>query len=264
MDFLIGEVWSVLPLFAVLGCVVGFAAGLLGIGGGGILVPALYYIGAHFLNADVSADELMHMALATSMAVIVPTGLSSSAAQIKRKAVEWDIFKRMAPALVIGVILGVYVVSELKNSALQIVFAIGLYFLSALIFFKKEDAAAFPALLKRIVTFPAAVLIGVFSTLVGIGGASLNVPYLARAGIPIHRAIATSSVLGVVISVPAALGLVGFIYWPAWVLIVPFSVLFAPLGVRASHALPIVKLKIAFAVLLCLIASKMAFDVVMS
>ncbi|HNQ91837.1 MAG TPA: sulfite exporter TauE/SafE family protein [Alphaproteobacteria bacterium] len=262
MDALPSEFWTVLPLFAVLGCVVGFLAGLLGIGGGGILVPALYYSGVHLLGDSLPQNELMHAALATSMAVIIPTGLSSSYAQIKRKAVEWNAFSRVAPALVFGVIVGVYAVSEMKSSALQIVFAVGLYFLSALIFFKKEGGVTHQVLLRPFVSYPAASLIGLFSTLVGIGGASLNVPYLARAGVPLHRAIATSSVLGVAISIPAAVGLIGFVYWLAWVLIVPFSVLCAPMGVRASHALPVSKLKIVFAILLCLIATKMAFDVV--
>ncbi len=277
MEVLSTDFLTVLPFFVVLGCFVGFIAGLLGVGGGAVLVPALYYIGQHFYAGTLSPDVLMHTALGTSMAIIIPTGLSSSRAQIKRKAVDWTAFRFMAPGLVFGVVLGIFVVSGLKSSQLQLIFAIGLYILAALIFFKKEGGPAHPVLLKPLWATLSTSMIGVFSTLVGIGGATLNVPYLSRAGLPLHQSIATSSVLGVVISIPAAIGFIvmggmgadrlthvpgflGFINMTAWILIVPFSVLCAPLGVKASHAMPVRKLKIVFSVLLCLIATKMAFE----
>lgn len=277
MDIFSAEFLTVLPFFVILGCFVGFIAGLLGVGGGAVLVPALYYIGQHFYADTLSPEVLMHTALGTSMAIIIPTGLSSSRAQIKRKAVDWAAFRFMAPGLVIGVVVGIFVVSGLKSAQLQLIFAVGLYVLAALIYFKKEGGPAYPSLLKPVAATLSTSLIGIFSTLVGIGGATLNVPYLSRAGVPLHKAIATSSVLGVVISIPAALGFVvmggaggthlgsvpgflGFINMTAWVLIVPFSVLCAPLGVKASHAMPVRKLKIVFAILLCVIATKMAVE----
>lgn len=274
MDFLTSDFLLALPIFIGLGCFVGFIAGLLGVGGGAVLVPALYYIGHRFYPDSLPPEVLMHTALGTAMAIIIPTGLSSTRAQIKRGAVDWPAFKVLAPALVLGVAIGIFVVSGLKSSQLQFIFSIGLYILAALIFFKKEGGDGHPVLLKWFVASPVAALVGIFSTLVGIGGATLNVPYLSRAGVTLHRAIATSSVLGVVISIPAALGyvligapikidaqgFVGFVNVPAWVLIVPFSVLCAPLGVKASHAMPVKKLKYIFAILLCLIASKMLFE----
>ncbi|MDD3019441.1 MAG: sulfite exporter TauE/SafE family protein [Alphaproteobacteria bacterium] len=275
MDIFSLDFLMVFPFFVGLGCFVGFIAGLLGVGGGAILVPALYYIGQHFYAGQLAPEVLMHTALGTAMAIIIPTGLSSSRAQIKRGAVDWDAFRALAPALVAGVVFGIFVVSGLKSAQLQLIFAIGLYFLSALIFFKKEGGAAHPVMLRWFWASPSSALIGIFSTLVGIGGATLNVPYLSRAGVSLHRAIATSSVLGVVISVPAAIGFmvigdhsdigasgfIGFVNVVAWGLIFPFSVLCAPLGVRASHAMPVKKLKTVFAVLLILIASKMLFEV---
>lgn len=279
MDFLFSDLSSTfvvsVPVFMLLGCFVGFIAGLLGVGGGAVLVPALYYLGHLFYQDRIPPEILMHTALGTSMSIIIPTGISSSMAQIKRGAVDWDSFKLMAPTLVLGVIFGVFVVAGLDSYQLKIVFAVGLYALAALIFFKKENGEAHPVLRKWFVAGPVSAVVGVFSTLVGIGGATLNVPYLNRAGIPLHRAIATSSVLGVMISIPAAAGFIligeryvieapgffGFVNLWAWLLIVPFSVVMAPFGVKASHALPVQKLKYIFACLLCMIASKMAYEV---
>lgn len=279
MDLFSLDFLAILPFFVGLGCFVGFLAGLLGVGGGAILVPALYYIGEHYYGDALSHDLLMHTALGTAMAIIIPTGLSSSRAQIKRNAVDWSAFKALAPALVVGVAIGIFVVSGLKSVQLQMIFSIGLYFLASLIFFKKEAAEPHSIMMKWYIAAPSSAVIGVFSTLVGIGGATLNVPYLSRAGVPMHRAIATSSVLGVVISIPATLGYVliggeggsadaiqapgflGFVNFIAWGIIFPFSVLMAPIGVRASHALPVKKLKTVFAVLLVIIATKMLFEV---
>ncbi len=274
MDIFSLDFLMVFPFFVALGCFVGFIAGLLGVGGGAVLVPALYYIGQHFYSGQLEPEVLMHTALGTAMAIIIPTGISSSRAQIKRCAVDWAAFRTLAPALVAGVVFGIFVVSGLKSAQLQLIFAIGLYLLSALIFFKKEGGTAHPSMLRWYWAFPSSALIGMFSTMVGIGGATLNVPYLSRAGVSLHRSIATSSVLGVVISVPAAIGFmvigehsnvsasgfIGFINVAAWALIFPFSVLCAPLGVRASHAMPVKKLKTVFAILLVLIASKMLFE----
>ena len=278
MDFLSVDFLVMLPIFVGLGCFVGFIAGLLGVGGGAVLVPVLYYLGQFFYSDQLPDEVLMHTALGTAMAIIIPTGLSSSRAQIRRGAVEWGAFRKLAIGLIAGVCLGIFVVSGLKSLQLQFIFSVGLYCLAAMIFFKKEEQVGKPILLKWYISNFTACLVGIFSTLVGIGGATLNVPYLSRAGLDLHRAIATSSVLGVVISIPAALGyiligvpaeiavsgFVGFVNVVAWGLIVPFSVLCAPLGVRASHALPVKQLKYVFALLLCLIASKMLYEALTS
>jgi uncharacterized membrane protein YfcA len=266
---------ALLPAYVFLGCFVGFCAGLLGIGGGVILVPGLYFILTHIGGQDLQSEEVvMHTALATSMAVILPTGLSSSWAQIKRKGVDWDAVKLMTPGLMIGVCFGVFVVTNLSSTALKVIFSIGLYGVAASILMRKEDAQAHPILMKRVVAFPITVVIGIAATLLGMGGAILNIPYLSKAGFPLKRAIASASVLGVLISLPATIGYlvsgsehalkggVGYINLAALAMIVPVSVLMAPVGVKASHALSVQKLKIVFAVLLLLVATKMLFEII--
>ena len=142
------ELIYLIPFYMLLGCVVGFCAGLLGVGGGVLLVPGLYAAEKYWGGGQFVSSGLMPMALATSMSIIIPTGLSSSAAQIKRGAVRWDAFRVLAPGLVAGVTLGITVISKLENDTLRIIFAIGLYVMASLIFLKKETENQHPLFLK--------------------------------------------------------------------------------------------------------------------
>lgn len=264
------HLFYLVPFYAVLGCFVGFAAGLLGVGGGVLLVPGLYAAEKYWGNGHFIESGLMPMALATSMSVILPTAISSSYSQIKRQAVQWNAFKLMAPGLVLGVCFGIFVVSKIENDTLRLIFSFGLLAMAALIYFKKETSVEHPFMLKYFVSMPTTFGIGILATMLGIGGAILNVPYLNRAGIPLRNAIATSTVLGVVVSIPAALGFVvtgmsaghPLLHFNllAWVIIAPISVLVVPLGVKVSHALPLQRLKLIFAGLLVCIAIKMFFE----
>jgi len=207
--------------------------------------------------------------LATSMAIIFPTGLSSSWAQIKRGAVDWAAVKLLAPGLIVGALLGVVFVSRMDGEILQLIFAIGLCGIAISIFTKKEAGHAYPVLKKTYCAFPSSVLFGIAATLLGIGGAVLNIPYLNRAGWSLKATIASASVLGVIVTLPAIVGYVmagngtlGYIDPAAFLMIAPFSVMCAPLGVGASHALPVDKLRYMLALLLVVVAIKMAFEVV--
>ncbi len=265
---------ALISAYGLLGCFVGFMAGLLGIGGGTILVPALYYLFQHFglMGMDsghLSDDGLMHIALATSMAVIFPTGLSSSWAQIKRGAVDWNVIHLMAGGLMLGAVLGVFIVTRLDGDVLKVIFAVGLYGVAASIFFGKENKASLEILKTKQVAFPVSVLIGGIAVLMGQGGAVMNVPYLSRGGWPMKTAIACSSVLGMMLSVPAILtymlsgeGVFGYIHPLALLIIAPVSILFAPLGVRVSHQMPVKHLRLFFAVFLVVVASKMAVGII--
>lgn len=262
------ELLIMLPSFLALGAFVGFCAGLLGIGGGLILVPGLYYLLKHFGLETQNDDILMHTALATSMAVILPTAISSSWAQIKRKAVDWASIKMMTPGLVIGVIIGIIVVAGIDSQVLKIIFSVGLTAIAASIIFKKEDSKPFPVLNKMACAVPFSIVFGILATFLGIGGAVLNVPYLNRGGLPLKTAIATGAVLGAVIALIATLGYLitgghtggGYINYMAFIMIVPASVLMAPIGVKISHSIPVAKLKIIFASVLILVAAKMFFE----
>ncbi len=271
MDFVFTDPYVLIAGYIILGCAVGFFAGLLGIGGGILLVPGLYYLQKHFGGTD-EAYPFMSAALATSMAVIIPTGLSSSYAQIKRGAVRWDAIRAVSPGLVLGVSVGIATVTKIENETLRYIFAGGLYVLAILMMIRREGGTPHPFLLKPYVAIPAASGVGFVATLMGIGGAVLNVPYLGKAGVPLHNAIASSSVLGVVVAIPAAIGYVitgpghiidgnfGYINAYALLCIAPLSVLIAPVGVKLSHKLPVKQLKRVFAALLLLLATKMLFE----
>ena len=261
------ELIVMLPSFLALGVFVGFCAGLLGIGGGLILVPGLYYLFQQFGMGAQDENALIYMALATSMAIILPTAISSSWAQIKRKAVDWPAIKMMIPGLVVGVIIGISIVSKINSEILKIIFSVGLTLIAISIIFKKENAQSFPVLYEKKFIIPFSTLFGILATFLGIGGAVLNVPYLNRAGLPLKTAIATGSVLGGVIALVATLsylvsghGGAGYINALAVLMIVPASVLMAPIGVKISHKIPVAKLKIMFASVLIVVAAKMFYE----
>ncbi len=260
---------------ALLGMFAGFLSGLLGIGGGTILVPALIYLG-HTLYADIlPEDVLVHVAVGTSLAVIIPTAISSSRSQIKRKMVEWGVIKTLVPGLLIGVTIGVVIAAKAEGAVLQAVFAFGLLGIAALLAYTPKPHNIRPILLNWKFALPTTTAVGFLSTLMGIGGSILNIPYMTFGGVPLHRAIATGSVLGFIVVLPAAIGFIlmgmtgpelppeflGYINMKAWILIVPFSILVAPLGVRASHKLDVKKLRIVFAGFILLIALKMLWNV---
>lgn len=266
-----------LVALATVGGIAGLLAGLLGIGGGTILVPALVVYGHYFYPGKMSDDIIMHMALGTSLAIIIPTGMSSARAQIKRKAVDWDVLKRLVPGLMIGVLLGVVTAAHLGSDALQIIFAVGMYALTFLIARKPKPEHTYPKLLEWPVVVPSTCATGFIAPLMGIGGSIVNIPYMTYAGVTLHRAIATGSVLGIIVSIPAVVGFIvagaaseyvlppefiGYINMKAWLCIVPFSMLVAPLGVRLSHKMDVNRLRQVFACFVFIIATKMLWNVI--
>ena len=255
---------------ALLGLGTGFLAGLLGIGGGMIMVPFLTII----LSArGVSPDLAVKMAIATSMATIIFTSLSSVRAHHKRGAVRWDIVKLLAPGIVIGAaIASLGVFALLKGSWLALVFAgfVGFSATQMLLNKKPKPSRTLPG---PVGTLSAGTVIGFLSGLVGAGGGFVSVPFMTWCNVAIHTAVATSAALGFPIALANALGYlvagqgvaelppgsIGYIYLPALAVIASASVLMAPLGVKAAHALPIPTLKRVFASVLYLLAAYMAY-----
>jgi uncharacterized membrane protein YfcA len=267
------HILTLIPL-ACLGVVAGFLSGLLGIGGGIVLVPGLLGIGQMVYADTIGGDILMHMALGTSLAIIIPTGMSSALAQIRRKAVHWTAVKRMVPGLVAGVSLGIMIASRLDGSTLQLVFAVGLFGIAVLIMRPPKPQHIYPGLLNWTIVTGSTVSIGCLGTLLGISGSTLNIPYMNFAGLSLRQAIASSSILGVTVAIPAAIGFcligasntqlppefLGYINLKAWLCIVPFSILMAPLGVKMSHHIQPVKLRLILAGFILIVAVKMLWD----
>lgn len=252
-------------IYPVVGALAGLLAGLFGVGGGLVIVPALLWA----FHAQAFA-QAMHLAIGTSLATIVVTGLSSVWAHHKRGAVDWTLVASLAPGLVLGSLLGAVVADQLPSDGLRRLFGvfeclIGLQMLLATRYqprFSLPGKAAFVG---------AGVVIGLLSALLGIGGGTLTVPLLVWVSVAMTTAVATSAACGLPIALAGALGFVvmgwneaalpdfstGYLYWPAWLGISMVSVVFAPLGARLAHALPTRRLKRGFALLLLLVGGRM-------
>ncbi|MEK8030821.1 sulfite exporter TauE/SafE family protein [Ideonella sp. DXS29W] len=244
-----------------LGIGAGFLAGLFGIGGGMLLVPFMTLILSH---RGVNNNLSVKMAIATSMATILFTSLSSVRAHHRRGAVRWPIVRGMAPGILLGGLLaGAGAFAVLKGQALALVFGLFVAF-SATQMLRGKKPAANRQMPRWQGQTAAGAGIGFLSGLVGAGGGFVSVPFMTWCNVPIHNAVATSAALGVPVAVASTLGYViggwsmpaalpgafGYLYLPALALIAAASVTMAPLGARAAHAMNVAQLKRAFAVLL--------------
>jgi uncharacterized protein len=255
---------------ALLGACTGFLAGLLGIGGGMIMVP---FVAIILSGREVAPELAVKMAIATSMATIVFTSVSSLRAHHQRGAVHWDIAKRLAPGIVIGSLIGsLGVFSLLKGSYLAIFFGLFVGFSATQMFLGKQPKPTrqMPGTAGQ---FAAGGCIGFLSGLVGAGGGFISVPFMTWCNVAIHNAVATSAALGFPIAVANVAGYVisgqsvanlppasfGYIWLPGLIVIASCSVFTAPLGARAAHALPVGRLKRVFASILYALAAYMLY-----
>jgi uncharacterized membrane protein YfcA len=258
---------EVIGLYLVLGCFAGLMAGLLGIGGGLIIVPAL---AALFRMQGIQPDIIMHLAIGTSLATIVITSVSSVYAHHKHGAVIWPVFWRLAPGIVIGALIGAWSADALRSGTLQMVFGgfVLLVALQMLSGFRPSSERGIPGVTGLLLS---GGMIGAVSAVVGIGGGSLTVPFLSYCNTMMRKAVATSAACGLPIAIAGAAGFVvtgwshaslpvfayGYVYAPAAVAIVMTSVLFAPVGAHLAHRLPTAALKKFFALFLLLVGLKL-------
>ncbi len=254
-------------LYPLVGLLSGVLAGLLGIGGGLIIVPALLLI---LPLHGVSAASSMHVAVATSLATVIMTALVASYAQHRRGAVQWRIVSRMGLGLALGAGSGALVADALPAEILRACFGVFALFAAVhMILHSRVTAAArplaWPALLG------AGALIGHLSAIVGIGGGTMTVPFLRWRGLTLTRAVATSSACGLAIALGGSLGFVllhegmrgymaGYIHWPAALGIGLSSVLAAPLGVRLTHSISTVVLSRIFSIFLVIVGLYLLLD----
>lgn len=258
---------------AVAGGATGFLAGLLGVGGGAFLVPVLYELFSYF---GVDESVRMHMVLGTSLAVIVPTALRSFSGHYAKGAVDMNAWRRLAPWVAFGVVLGVLTAKYSSNAGLKWIWIAAASVIATKFALGRDDWRLGEALPQSKGLEFTAVIIGIVSALMSIGGGMFIVSLLTLYAFPIHTAVATSAGFGPVISIPGTLGFVwagwgvparppyslGFVNIPAALLIMPTSMWAVSYGVKAAHALPKRKLEIAFAVFLACVGGRFLWTLV--
>ncbi len=265
------ELTTILPMLALLlaiGAFAGVMAGLLGVGGGIILVPAFFYL---FSALGYGGDQLMQISLATSLASIIVTSLRSVLAHHRRGAVDWSILKTWAPGIVAGAVLGVAVATSLRTPVLQGIFGVLAITVALYLAFDRDSwrlGRQMPGLAGTLALAPP---LGFLSVLMGIGGGSFGVLLMRLFGVPIHRAVATAAGFGLIIAIPATVGFlfveiapgqrppftIGAINLVAFAVVISMTLITAPLGVRLAHAMDARPLKRLFAGFLMLVALNM-------
>jgi uncharacterized membrane protein YfcA len=260
-----GELLLLLATLLAAGFVTGLLAGLLGIGGGGILVPVLYEL---FGSLSVDDAIRMHLAVGTSLAVIIPTSLRSFAAHRARGAVDIEIVKSMALPVIAGVCLGAVLARYSNDAVLKAIWVVAATLMVVRLYFGRRGWQLGDTIPGNPFRMLYGGFVGLVSTLMSIGGGVFVTTMMTLYGRPIHNAVATSSGFGPLIAVPGTLGFV----WAGWqvaglppgslgyvsvlgaLLIIPTSVLAAPLGVRIAHGISRRKLELAFAAFLVLVS----------
>jgi uncharacterized membrane protein YfcA len=249
---------------ALLGIATGFLAGLLGIGGGMLMVPFVTFVLA---GKGVAPEYTVKMAVATSLATIAFTSLSSVRAHHQRGAVLWPVVALLAPGILVGSLVGAQVAVALPGKALGVLFAIFVAFSATLMLLERKPRAT-RTLPGPAGTFAAGNVIGLLSSLVGAGGAFVSVPFMTWCNVKIHNAVGTSAALGFPIAFAGTLGYVwagrdlpplpvaslGYVYLPGLLVISIASVLMAPLGARTAHRMDIRPLRRLFAIVLYILA----------
>lgn len=256
-----------LASYLLLGLVTGFLAGLFGIGGGAVMVPVLTVM---FVAQGFAPEYVVHLALGTSMAAIVPTAVASMRAHHRHGAVLWPAVRGLVPGIVVGTFAATFVAAWLSPQPLAIFFCLFMTYVALqMILNRKPDPARdLPGVAGLSVVGGG---IGGVSALVAIGGGTMTVPFLVWCNVRLQTAIGTSAAAGLPIALAGSMGYVlngwgvanlpaytlGFVYWPAVVAMAVVSFFSAPLGARLAHRLPVATLKKLFAALVILLALQM-------
>jgi len=253
--------------YLAIGLAVGFLAGLLGIGGGMVMVPMLVFV---FTAKGFPAEYMMHIALATALATITFTSLSSVRAHHRHGGVDWAVARAMAPGILAGSLAAALAAGFIPTRPLAVFFT-GFMFYAAAQMFVAIKPRAGRKLPGRAGLFAAGAGIGAISSVLAAGGAFLSIPYLAWCNLPLKRAIGTAAANGFPIAIAGTVGYVlqgsrvpdlpqwslGYVYLPALLLIVAASMPMAPLGARLAHRLPVKRLRVVFALMLFALGLRM-------
>jgi len=256
--------------YLALGAFAGFFAGLLGIGGGLVLVPALAMLFA--AQPQFAAGDVLHLALGTSMASIIFTALSSLRTHHRHGAVLWPVVWTLTPGILLGTAIGTLVASSIPTQPLAIFFAcfVCVVAVQMALNLKPKPSRELPG---KAGTGAVGVVIGVLSALVAIGGGAMTVPFLTWCNVKVQHAIGTSAAVGLPIAIGGTLGYIfngwnetglpagslGYVYLPALAVLVVATMAIAPVGARLAHRLPVATLKRIFSVILIVLAAKMVW-----
>ena len=257
-----------LIILLIAGAAAGLIAGLMGLGGGVIIVPVLTLA----LADAIPETQLIKVAVGTSLATICVTALSSILAHHRRGGVRWDFVRRMTPGIMIGALLGAAIADRIPAAWMTVLFIVGLLLIALRMILDRKSETA-PRTPSKAELFGVSTAVGAFSALLGIGGGTMNTPYLNGCGLPMKNAIGSAAALGFPLAVVSTVGFIvlgldetglpphslGYIYLPAVAAIVVTGILFAPLGARLAHRLPDTILRRGFAVFLCVMALRMAY-----
>jgi uncharacterized membrane protein YfcA len=257
----------------ITGVVGGLIAGLFGVGGGIVIVPILFWI---FTSLNFPNEILMHMAIGSSLATIIPTSISSARAHYLKGSMEIDIIKKWGGGIFLGAIIGGLAGKYFSANELKYLFA-SIAFVVALNMFLKEPIKLGKSLPKfKIINVIISSVIGFVSSLMGVGAGTLGVPTLVALSVPIHKAIGTAAALGLFIAIPATIGLafsgfdvpnrppmsIGYVNLIAFFIMFPLTVFFAPIGVKFAHRINQRLLKIIFGIFLIFTSVKMLFSII--
>jgi uncharacterized membrane protein YfcA len=253
--------------YLLLGAFTGVMAGLFGIGGGLLIVPVLATL---FPRYGIDPEQIIHLAIGTSLGTIVFTSLSSIRAHHRRGAVLWSLVRVMAPGIMTGAVLGALIAGQINRDALRIVFACFEFGVALYLFLSPTPTPRMSEISKSTLMVTGTA-IGTVSSLLGIGGGTMTVPFLVWNRVRVQAAVGTAAACGLPIALAGVIGFMlvglnqpglpalatGYIYWPALLGITITSILFAPVGAALAHRLPAEKLKKAFALLLVILGMKM-------
>jgi uncharacterized membrane protein YfcA len=254
-------------LLVVTGLVAGLIAGLLGVGGGIVLVPVLEY---SLRFAGFPKEWCMHVAVATSLATIIPTAIASSRAHNLRGGIDWGIVKAWAPGMIFGGLAGSLLAAQASDAALTAVFGFVAALVAAKMFLPLDHLRLAQQTPRGLPGNLLAASIGGISSMMGIGGGTLSVPAMTLTGGPIHSAVGTAAFFGLLLAVPGTIGYlfatpdaplpgltVGFVSFAALAVIAPMSMLTAPIGAKLAHSLERRTLSRIFGAFLCIVAVRM-------
>ena len=260
-------------LLAMLGAgvVAGFLAGLFGIGGGAVLVPVFYQI---MIDIGINPEIVMHVAIGTSLAIIIPTSIRSFNGHRKKTAVDMDLLKSWVIPLPIGVFAASFIASYISGADLKIIFALIALVVALRLLFGKDHWRLGDDLPNNPTKAIVGAAIGFFSTFMGIGGGVMNNTFMTLYGRPIHQALATSAGVGALISIPGALGYIiagwgaeglppfslGFVNIPAMLIVTVVTLIVAPAGVTLAHKLTRRQLQVSFGAFLVLVSMRFFYS----